>query len=82
MNTPVYLLTSTQGIPIIVKCEEEGDVEKFSTKRSIILGQSCAEANINSGQWVKETNSDRIAKIINSTFYNHECWIQKKDAFV
>jgi len=82
MNKPIYLLTVVNGIPVMVKCEKEKDIEKFSCNRSMVLGTTCALKNIESGKWVNETNNDRIAEIINTRFYNHECWIQKRDAFV
>lgn len=82
MNDPIYLLTSVKTIPVIVKCETEKDIERYSNKRSMVLGESCAKRNIESGEWVNETNSDRIASIINAHLYDVECWIPREDAFV
>ena len=82
MNDPIYLLTTVQKIPVIVKCETEKEIQRYSNKRSMVLGESCAKRNIESGEWVNETNSDRIASIINAHLYDVECWIPREDAFV
>lgn len=82
MNDPIYLLTSVKTIPVIVKCETEKEMQRYQTKKSVVLGNDCALKNIESGEWVNETNSDRIASIINAHLYDVECWIPRQDAFV
>jgi hypothetical protein len=82
MNDPIYLLTSVESIPVIVKCLSDDEVEKLSNRRSMILGKDCAKKNIESENWTDKTDSDRIAQIINSRLYDKECWIRVEDAFV
>jgi len=79
---PVYLLTHFQHIPIIIKCEKEGDVDKFWTTKARILGKPCVDQNVKSGNWVAETNSQKIADIINANLTQYDCWIPKEDAFI
>ena len=87
MKDPVYILTSIEGIPIILKCVEQEHVERYTNtrKKIMILGKACAERNINSNHWTDETNSDKIARIINRAVPptgGVYCWIQKEDAFL
>jgi len=79
-KTP-YLLTTIQGIPIIIKCKTGEDVDKFSVKGSRPLGVAVAKLNISSGKWVNDGIDDFIAdKINHAVGTEHECWIRKEDA--
>ena len=81
MNDPIYILTSIEKIPVIIKCEREKDVEDYWNKRSMLIGKDCVKACVESGNWVMETNRDRIAKILNENCPFLDKWIQKEDAF-
>ena len=79
-NSP-YLLTSVQGIPIIIKCKNSKDIEKFSVRGSITIGRGVFRKNLASGQWVDDGIDDFIAdKITNIVGTENECWIRKEDA--
>jgi hypothetical protein len=76
-----YLLTTVQGIPIIIKCRDAKDFEKFSVKGSRNIGVAVARLNIDSGDWVNDGIDDFIADKINHVIgTENECWIRKEDA--
>lgn len=76
-----YLLTSVQGIPIIIKCKKQSDKQKFAVKGSVTLGRGVAKKALQSGEWVDDNIDEFIADIITSVVgTEHECWIRKVDA--
>lgn len=81
LDENIYILTSIEKIPVIIECEKEEDVEAYWNKRSMQIGKGCFQACVNSGNWVMETNRDRIADILQRNVPHLNKWIQREDAF-
>jgi len=79
---PIYLLTHVKHVPVIIKCDKQESIDKFWTLKARILGKACVDQNVKSRNWVAETNSQKIASIINTNLLEFDCWISKEDAFV
>lgn len=75
------LLTTVEGIPVIIKCEKVEDLHKFKKKNSIVMSE--AVFNRNKDNWTQTIRSpDKVfvADLLNKHLSEHECWIRKEDA--
>jgi len=75
-----YLLTSVEGLPIILKCKHLGDKQTFKKTGAVTLGHGTFKRAIASGDWVQETDVPFVAETINKFFSEHEVWLRRKDA--
>jgi hypothetical protein len=76
-----YLLTSVEGLPIIVKCNHTGEKLQYKKKGSVTLGLDVFKQAIQSGAWTQETDQQFVADTINKFFSEHEVWVRRSDAF-
>lgn len=76
-----YLLTSVEGVPVIIKANSTEDHITFAVKGSRGLSEAVAKKTIENQKWTQETNRPEIAELINRRFGEHEIWIQHKIAF-
>jgi hypothetical protein len=80
-NKNPLLLTSIEGIPIIIRCDTVEDVFKFKKKGSQTISQDVFDANADA--WCQNiSNPDKtyIAYLLNTHVGEYDCWIRKSDA--
>jgi hypothetical protein len=81
----IYLLTSVNKIPVLLVCKSEEQAKKYMVKKSITISEDCYKANIASGNFVGETNSQKVADMINlelTDFYQGQIWVDKRYAII
>jgi len=72
------LLTSVSGIPIIIRCDTVGEINKFSCKGAIEMSEKCFE--INKHEWTDESSNRLVVDLIDNVVGANKCWIRKADA--